>query len=103
MTVVPGGKSALLEFALVLGEQGRTILVPDPYYPDYPSGIAFAGAELGLVPLDPAAGWQPDLDSVPPAAALYLNFPSNPCAVTAHPGLFRSVVSRRLEERVGPS
>jgi len=92
VAVVPGGKSALLEFALVLGERGRTILVPDPYYPDYPSGIALAGAELGLVPLDPANGWQPDLDSVPPAAALYLNFPSNPCAVTAHPGLFRSVV-----------
>jgi L-glutamine---4-(methylsulfanyl)-2-oxobutanoate aminotransferase len=92
VAVVPGGKQALLELALVLGEQGRTILVPDPYYPDYPSGIALAGAEMGLVPLDPAAGWQPDLDAAPPAAALYLNFPSNPCAVTAHAGLFRSLV-----------
>jgi aminotransferase len=93
VAVVPGGKSALLELALVLGEQGRTILVPDPYYPDYPSGIALAGAEMGLVPLDPGAGWQPDLESAPPAAALYLNFPSNPCAVTAHPGLFGAAVA----------
>jgi len=92
VAVVPGGKSALLELALVLGERGRTILVPDPYYPDYPSGIALSGAEMGLVPLYPSAGWQPDLETAPSAAALYLNFPSNPCAVTAHAGLFGSAV-----------
>src|SRR5262249_5059200 len=62
VAVVPGGKQAILELALVLGEGGRTILLPDPYYPDYPSGIALAGADLGLVPLDPEAGWQPDLN-----------------------------------------
>jgi aminotransferase len=83
----------------VLGESGRTILLPDPYYPDYPSGIALAGAEMGLVPLDPGAGWQPDLDAAPSAAALYLNFPSNPCAVCAHPGLFASAVA--YAERTG--
>src|SRR5262249_3978211 len=99
VAVVPGGKSALLELALVLGERGRTILLTDPYHPDYPSGIALAGAELSLVPLDPAAGWQPDLDTAPPAAALYLNFPSNPCAVCAHPGLFASAVA--YAERTG--
>jgi aminotransferase len=93
VAVVPGGKQAILELALVLGEGGRTILLPDPYYPDYPSGIALAGAEIGLVPLDPQAGWQPDLEGVPPAAGLYLNFPSNPCAVCARPGVFESAVA----------
>ncbi len=99
VAVVPGGKQALLELALVLGERGRTILLPDPYYPDYPSGIALAGADLGLVPLDPAAGWQPDLDGLPAAAGLYLNFPSNPCAVCAHPGVFEAAVG--YAERTG--
>jgi aminotransferase len=92
VAVIPGGKQAIFELALALGEGGRTILLPDPYYPDYPSGIALAGAETGLVPLDPAAGWQPALEDVPPAAALYLNFPSNPCAVCAHPGVFDAAV-----------
>jgi aminotransferase len=92
VAVVPGGKQAILELALVLGEGGRTILLPDPYYPDYPSGIALAGADIGLVPLDPQAGWQPDLDGVRAAAGLYLNFPSNPCAVCARPGVFESAV-----------
>ena len=95
----PAAKQALLELALVLGEGGRTILLPDPYYPDYPSGIALAGAELGLVPLDPAAGWQPDLEGLQPAAALYLNFPSNPCAVCAHPGVFEAAVRLRGPHR----
>jgi aminotransferase len=99
VAVVPGGKSALFELPLVLAERGRTILLPDPYYPDYPSGIALAGAEIGLVPLDPGAGWQPDLGEAPAAAALYLNFPSNPCAVCAAPGLFDAAFG--YSERTG--
>ena len=58
---MPGTKTAIVELCLALAERGDTILLPDPYYPDYPSGVALAGAELATVPLDPAAGWQPDL------------------------------------------
>ena len=38
---------------------GKTWGVPDPYYPDYPSGPALAGAQLQTVPLRPgrAAQW----------------------------------------------
>jgi aminotransferase len=92
VAVVPGTKTAILELALVLAERDHTVLLPDPYYPDYPSGIALAGAEMALLPLDPAAGWQPDLETAPSAAALYLNFPSNPCAVCAGPGVFAAAV-----------
>jgi len=57
--------------------------LPDPYYPDYPSGPALAGADIGLVPLH-APDWAPDLEAAPRAAALYLNYPSNPvCGVRA--------------------
>ena len=38
---------------------------PIPGYPDYPSGVALAGAEVGLLPLDPSAGWAPDFDAAP--------------------------------------
>ena len=93
IAVVPGTKTAIVELALSLAERGDTILLPDPYYPDYPSGVALAGAEIGLLPLDPAAGWAPDLDAAPAAAAVYLNYPSNPCAVCAPPGLFAEAVA----------
>ena len=92
VAVVAGTKTALTELPLALAERGQTILLPDPHYPDYPSGIALAGAELRTFPLDPAAGWQPDLAAAPAAAALYLNFPSNPCAVCAAPGVFEAAV-----------
>ena len=39
-----------------------------------------------------AAGWAPDLAAAPDAAALYLNYPSNPCAVAAPDGVFAGAV-----------
>jgi L-glutamine---4-(methylsulfanyl)-2-oxobutanoate aminotransferase len=93
VAVVPGTKTAVVELAEALANPGETILLPDPYYPDYPSGAALAGARLGLVALDPAAGWAPDLDRAPAAAALYLNYPSNPCAACAPDGLFNAAVA----------
>jgi aminotransferase len=93
VALVPGTKTAIVELALALADEGDRILLPDPFYPDYPSGAALAGARLGTVPLDPHEGWAPDLDAAPSAAALYLNYPSNPCAVCAPPGTFAEAVS----------
>ena len=92
VAIVPGTKTALAELPLSLAEEGDTILLPDPYYPDYPSGLALAGAALATVPLDPELGWAPALDEAPAAAALYLNYPSNPCAVCAPAGTFAAAV-----------
>jgi len=93
VAIVPGTKTALAELPLALAEEGDTILLPDPYYPDYPSGLALAGATLATVPLDPDRAWAPALDDAPSAAALYLNYPSNPCAVCAPPGAFESAIA----------
>jgi aminotransferase len=93
VAVVPGTKAAIVELAMCLAQRGDRILLPDPYYPDYPSGVAMAGAELGLLPLDPSAGFAPDLDAAPAAAAVYLNYPSNPCSVCAPPGTFEAAVA----------
>jgi aminotransferase len=94
VAVIPGTKTAIVELSLVLADEGGTVLLPDPYYPDYPSGPALAGAELGYVRLDPDNGWAPDFDSAPTedVAAVYLNYPSNPCAVAAPPGAFERAV-----------
>ena len=93
VAIVPGTKTALAELPLALAEEGDTILLPDPYYPDYPSGLALAGARLATVALDPARAWAPALDEAPAAAALYLNFPSNPCAVCVPDGTFDDAVA----------
>jgi aminotransferase len=99
VAVVPGTKTALVELVLVLAERGGTVLLPDPGYPDYPSGVALAGADLVPLELDESAGWAPDFGSAPTGAAVYLNYPSNPCAVAAPPGVFADAVA--YAERTG--
>jgi len=94
VAVVPGTKTAIVELCLALAEEGQTIVLPDPYYPDYPSGPALAGADVAYVPLDPANEWAPDFSQAPAGvAAVYLNYPSNPAAVAAPAGAFEDAVA----------
>jgi L-glutamine---4-(methylsulfanyl)-2-oxobutanoate aminotransferase len=94
VAVVPGTKTALVELAVVLAERESAVLLPDPGYPDYPSGLALAAARLVPLRLDAAAGWAPAWHEAPreDVAAVYLNYPSNPCAAAARPGVFDSAV-----------
>ena len=95
VAVVPGTKTAIVELALVLADEGETVVLPDPYYPDYPSAPALAGARTGLLPLTPSRAWAPDFSRAPAedVAAVYLNYPNNPCAVAAPDGAFEDAVA----------
>ena len=100
VAVVPGTKTAIAELALVLADGGQRIVVPDPGYPDYLSGAALAGARVERARLDAADSYTPDFASLPrDAAALYLNYPSNPCGICAPPGVFDEAV--RWAEETG--
>ena len=101
VAMVPGTKTAIVELAVSLAERGDAILLPDPGYPDYRSGVALAGAEELRITLDPAADFAPGFSSAPRKniAALYLNYPSNPCAAVAPPGVFQEAV--RFAEETG--
>jgi L-glutamine---4-(methylsulfanyl)-2-oxobutanoate aminotransferase len=94
VSVVPGTKTAIVELALVLAERGSTILLPDPGYPDYASGVAMAAARTESLPLLARQGWAPDFDAVGTdnVAAVYLNYPSNPCAATVPSGVFARAI-----------
>jgi aminotransferase len=101
VAVVPGTKSLLAELQLVLAQAGSVVVLPDPGYPDYASGAVLSDAELATLPLDPQAEWMPAFASAPErdVAAVYLNFPSNPCAAAVRPGVFAEAV--RYAERTG--
>ena len=94
VAVVPGTKTALVEFALAVADRGDTILLPDPGYPDYRSAVALAGAREVPLLLDAGADYAPDFASAPRrgVAALYLNYPSNPCAAARPHGAFEEAV-----------
>jgi L-glutamine---4-(methylsulfanyl)-2-oxobutanoate aminotransferase len=89
---LPGTTTALVELALVLAQHGDRILLPDPGYPDYNSAVALSGAERVALPL--AADGRPDWAGAPRerVAAVYLNYPANPAAVAAPPGVFAEAV-----------
>jgi len=89
---LPGTTTALVELALVLAQRGDRILLPDPGYPDYNSAVALAGAERIALPLVPDG--RPDWASAPRerVAAVYLNYPANPAAVAAPPGVFAEAI-----------
>jgi L-glutamine---4-(methylsulfanyl)-2-oxobutanoate aminotransferase len=89
---LPGTTTALVELALVLAQRGDRILLPDPGYPDYNSAVALAGAERVALPL--GEDGRPDWAGAPRerVAAVYLNYPANPTAVAAPPGVFAEAV-----------
>jgi L-glutamine---4-(methylsulfanyl)-2-oxobutanoate aminotransferase len=92
VAVLPGSKTGLMEFAQVCVERGETIVLPDPGYPDYRSAVALAAARLATVPL--LADGRPDWGAAPgDAAALYLNYPSNPVAACVPDGVFDEAVA----------
>jgi aminotransferase len=91
VAVLPGTKTGLMEFAQVTVERGGALVLPDPGYPDYRSAVALAAA--AHVPLPLLADGRPDWDAAPAeAAALYLNYPSNPTAAAAPEGVFAEAV-----------
>jgi len=91
VSVVPGTKTAIVELCLALAERGSTVVLPDPGYPDYPSGVAVAAAQIGTLPLEDG---RPAWDEAPrdEVAGVFLNYPSNPCAVCAPEGVFADAV-----------
>jgi L-glutamine---4-(methylsulfanyl)-2-oxobutanoate aminotransferase len=98
IAVVPGTKTGIMFATMAAAGPRDGVLLPDPGYPDYHSAIALAEARSVPLPLDPAAGHQPDLDAVPAAERdrarlLVLNYPSNPCAVCAAPGTLEAAVA----------
>jgi aminotransferase len=98
VAVLPGSKTGLMEFAQVCVERGDRVVLPDPGYPDYRSAVALAAALHMPLPL--LADARPDWDAAPrEAAALYLNYPSNPVAARAPAGVFEEAIA--WAERAG--
>jgi aminotransferase len=92
VAVLPGSKTGLIEFAQVTTERGRSIVLPDPGYPDYRSAVAMAAAEHVALPL--LEDGRPEWSAAPEdAAALYLNYPSNPVATCVPDGVFEETVA----------
>ncbi len=83
-----GSKEAVFNFPEGLVDQGDYVIIPTPGYPPYARGTLFAEGIPYFVPLLPENHFLPDLEAIPRkvlkrARIMWINYPSNPCAVSA--------------------
>jgi LL-diaminopimelate aminotransferase len=81
--VLAGSKEGIAELLGALCSPGDVVLAPSISYPVYIRAPLMFGAEVHMVPMDPARRWQLDLDSIPAqtlkrARVLIANYPNNP-------------------------
>jgi len=81
--VTNGGKQALFNLFQVLLDPGDAVLLPAPYWLSYPEMAKLAGADVQVIPGNPASGFRLDPAALeaaitPASRLLVLNSPSNP-------------------------
>jgi L-glutamine---4-(methylsulfanyl)-2-oxobutanoate aminotransferase len=97
VAILFGGKAGLVEIPQCLLNPGDIMLVPDPGYPDYLSGVALAKAEMITMPLREKNSFLPDYSELPAdiiesAKLMFLNYPNNPTGAAATKEFFQETV-----------
>jgi L-glutamine---4-(methylsulfanyl)-2-oxobutanoate aminotransferase len=97
VAILFGGKAGLVEIPQCLLNPGDIMLVPDPGYPDYLSGVALAKAEMVTMPLRETNSFLPDYSELPSEAIenaklMFLNYPNNPTGAAATRDFFEETV-----------
>lgn len=106
IAVLGGSKIGLVELPLALMNPGETILLPDPGYPDYLSGVTLARVKLALMTLTAENKWLPDYTKIKPEVAaaaklLYLNYPNNPTTAVATPEFYDETIAFAKAHHIG--
>lgn len=93
-----GSQDGIVHLPLVFCDPGDVILVPDPGYTAYDSGIRLAEAIKYPMPLRKENSFLPNLADIPEEMArrakmMILNFPGNPVPALASKAFFEEVVA----------
>ncbi|MDG5473082.1 pyridoxal phosphate-dependent aminotransferase [Jeotgalibacillus sp. ET6] len=97
VSVLLGGKAGLVELPQCLANPGDIVLVPDPGYPDYWSGVSLAEAVMHKMPLLEENDFKPDFSKIPEdiaerAKLMFLNYPNNPTGGIADETFFKEAI-----------
>jgi LL-diaminopimelate aminotransferase len=101
-----GSKEGIAEILAALVGPGDVVLAPSLSYPVYVRAPQMHGAHVHMVAMDPARGWQLDLQSIPAdvlarSRVLIANYPNNPTgAVTTVADLAKLVEFARRHDLV---
>ncbi len=98
VAILFGAKTGLVEISQCLLNPGDRVLVPDPGYPDYMSGIAIANAQAVYMPLLKENDFLPDYglmdkEDLDRAKLMFLNYPNNPTSAIATKDFFDETVA----------
>ena len=98
VAILGGTKIGLVELPLAMLNPGDTMLLPDPGYPDYLSGVALAGVKFDTMPLTSENRFLPDYAALPVetkerAKLMYINYPNNPTGGVADQQFFEETVA----------
>lgn len=105
VAILGGTKVGLVELPLALLNPGDYMLLPDPGYPDYLSGVALADVKFDTLPLHAENGYLPDYNALVEevkqrAKLLYLNYPNNPTGGVATTQFFEDTVKFAKENNI---
>lgn len=105
VAILGGTKIGLVELPLAILNPGDTMLLPDPGYPDYLSGVVLGDVNVEVLPLFAENSFLPDYtalsDSIKEQAKLlYLNYPNNPTGGTATIEFFEETVRFAKEHNI---
>ncbi|SFC70958.1 Aspartate/methionine/tyrosine aminotransferase [Bacillus sp. 491mf] len=100
-----GSQDGIVHLPMVFANPDDIILVPDPGYTAYATGLAMAGATPYFMPLKKENHFLPDLHTIPKEVAqkakmMILNFPGNPVPAMATESFFTDVVAFAKEYNI---
>lgn len=98
VSLLMGSQDGLVHFPMVLCNPGDYVLVPDPGYTAYETGVSMAGAKMYPMPLKKEKEFLPDFKEIPEeiserAKLMILNFPGNPVPVMGTKEFFESAIA----------
>lgn len=105
VAIIGGSKIGLVELPLAMMNEGELLLLPDPGYPDYLSGVSLANIRYETMPLLEQNGFLPNFNSLSDetrrqAKMMYLNYPNNPTSAVATIPFFNETVSFAKENAI---
>lgn len=100
-----GSKIGLFEVCQCMLNAGDHVLLTDPGYPDYLSGVSMTNAEPIFMSLLEENGFRPDYSKLTPeelekAKMMFINYPNNPTAGVATDEFFAETVELAKENDV---
>lgn len=105
VAILFGTKTGLVELPMCLLNEGDLMLLPDPGYPDYLSGVVLANVQYETFPLKAENKFLPDFNAIPneqreAAKLMYLNYPNNPTGATADRAFFEETAAFAKEHGI---